>query len=62
MMYKIVKAEVTHFKEVKIIYIFKTKNLKNFCNMVKPLDVTTAYKPNFYYIYKIVFLILFIIF
>ena len=46
-MYKIVKAEVTHFKEVKIIYIFKTKNLKNFCNMVKPRDATTAYKPNF---------------
>ena len=64
-MYKIVKAEVTHFQEVKIIYIFKTKNLKNLCNMVKPLDATTTYKPNFYfiyiYIYKIVFLILFVI-
>ena len=50
-MYKIVKAEVAHFEEVKIIYIFKTKNLKNLCNMVKPLDATTTYKPNFYFIY-----------
>ena len=23
---------------------------KNFCNLVKPLVVTTAFKPNFYYI------------
>ena len=66
-MYKIVKAEVAHFEEVKIIYIFKTKNLKNFCNMVKPLDATTMYKPKFYYIvmicvYIIVFFILFFIF
>ena len=40
-MYKIVKAEVAHFEEVKIIYIFKTKNLKNFCNMVKSLGTIT---------------------
>ena len=37
-------------EEEKIISIFLKKNLINFCNLVKPLGATTAYKPNFYYI------------
>ena len=54
---KLIRTKVkVYFINLEIIgkeklYIFlKSKNLKNFCNMVKPLGTTMASKPNLYYI------------
>ena len=34
----------------KLYILLKSKNFKNFCNIMKPFGATTASKPNFYYI------------
>ena len=43
--------------EEKFYIFFKSKNLKKKnCNLVKPLSTTTAFKPNFYFIYIYIYI------
>ena len=50
MKFKIYFINLEIIGEEKLYIFLKSKNLKNFCNMVKPLGATTVSKLNCYFI------------